>query len=48
MANDKKVIGGILFLFAGFYVLFQTAGIEKLAGLAIMGIGLYLILSSIE
>ncbi len=48
MPNDKKIIGGALVLFSGFYILLQTAGIEKLAGLTLMAIGLYLILSSID
>jgi len=48
MPNDKKIIGGIIALFIGFYVLLQTTGIEKLFGLLIMAVGLYFILSSIQ
>ena len=48
MPKDKKIIGGILLLFAGFYVLVQTADSTRFAGLAIMAIGLYLILSSVQ
>ena len=46
--DDGKIIGGIFLLFAGFYVLLQTASLDKFFGLIIMAIGLYLILSSIK
>ena len=50
MASDKKIVGGILVLFAGIYVLTQANKelLSILAGLAISGIGVYLVLSGID
>ena len=48
MAKDEKIIGGILISFAGFYVLAQNFSGNLLAGLAILAIGFYLILSSLK
>lgn len=46
--SDKKVIGGALILFAGFYVMLQKAEGALFVGLALMFIGLYLVLSNIK
>lgn len=48
MGNDLKIIGGILLLFSGFYVLIQTIDNTRFVGLALMAIGLYLILSKLK
>ena len=50
MAKDKKIIFGIIFLFAGFFVLAESKSelLAILAGLMISAIGLYFILSNIK
>ena len=48
MSNNIKIIGGILFLFSGFYVLIQTIDNTRFFGLGLMAIGLYLILSNFK
>jgi len=50
MAKDIKIVGGILLLFAGFFVLAQANKeiISILAGLMISGVGAYLILSNLK
>jgi len=46
--EDFKIIGGILFLFAGFAILIQTKDIFRFLGFLPMVIGLYFILSSLK
>lgn len=48
MARDNKIIGGIFFLFTGFYILVQNVGGGIYVGLTLSAIGLYLILSNIK
>ncbi|MBI2628719.1 hypothetical protein HYW74_01395 [Candidatus Pacearchaeota archaeon] len=48
--KDAKIAGGILLLFAGFFVIAQSNKemLSLLIGLGISAIGVYLILSSIN
>lgn len=50
MPKDQKIIGGILLLFAGFFVLakYNNDNLILLAGLGISAIGAYLILSNLK
>lgn len=45
---DEKVVGGIFFLFIGFYVMLQKVNGALFVGLAMMAIGLYLLLKYIK
>ena len=48
MSNDAKIIGGIFVLILSFYTLVQKVDWALFVGLIGLGIGLYLILSSLK
>ena len=46
--KDIKIMGGVFILIAGFYVLAQDIQFSLVGGLILAGVGLYLILSSLN
>jgi len=48
MGNEVKLVGGVLLLFSGFYVLIRGGDYGVFAGLLLGAVGLWLILSNFK
>ncbi len=48
MEKNIKIAGGIFLVLGGFYMLMQILGNLRFVGLAVVGVGLYWILSSLN